>query len=330
MEDRKLAKLLEFASEGANGRRKMLSQPSFRRSVGEDIVKRIEEKNLLQTEALQEDTLIQEEVLKKLYEGAEPFKCMRDVLNTVHTKSSSLRVTIGESGGYAYDLAEGGDIPNIEQDYTHVDISIGKVGTGALVSNELVEDGLWDVVAMEIKKGGRRIENKLNRDALEALLGGMDSGNDLTPTSTGLTVADLAKGRGLIKSDMYMPTDVILHPIAEAQLLQDTNLLYVAYAGQNKTLETGQIPKVVGLTPHSLSVTTTGTQVWTGSAESANNFYGLILDPEEAAILAIRRDISIKNYDDVIHDLTGAFATMRYGVGIIHSDAGSRIKTETG
>lgn len=321
--DRVLSKLLEFGYEGSNGRRKMLSKPSFRKTIGEDRVKRIKNKELLKTENLESDTLIQEEILNKIYEGTEPFVCMRDALPTVNTDSNSLRIVLGESGSYAVDVGEGTEVDVYTQDYTTTDISINKIGTGALVSNELVEDGLWDVVEMEIQKAGKRMENKLNRDCISELLSGITNETDMTGSD--MDMSTLASIKGKIKAYEYMPGTFIYHPTMEAEMIQDSNILYANRAGTAEYLKTGEMPPVLGLDPDMTSITLADSDAnnW---GDSANDNYGLVYDKDNIALLAMRRDISLKNYDDPIHDVTGAFATMRFGVSTIRANAGHKIK----
>lgn len=51
----------------------------------------------------------------------------------------------------------------------------------------------------------------------------------------------------------------------------------------------------------------------------------MVLDPSHAGIIAMRRDYTVEQYDDPIHDLVGISATMRFGVEVIQTDAGVRI-----
>lgn len=322
-DDRKVSKLLEFASEGSNARRKMLNKPSFKKTVGDKVVNRINEKELLKTENLESDTLIQEEVLKKVYEGAEPWVCMREAVPTTDVESNSIRVVKGEAGSYAQDLAEGGEIQQTGQNYTTTDITISKIGTGALVSNELVEDGLWDVVEMEIQKAGKRIENKLNRDVLASILSGVSTASINTTDSC--SIGEVAATKGEIGADTYMPDTFVFHPQLESELIQSNNLLYASYAGTREVLKQGDLPPILGLNPYSLTVSTESDNWGSGSSD----YYGLVYSKDDIGLLGIRRDITLKDYDDPIHDVTGAFATMRYGYSNIHTSAGRDIQYNT-
>ena len=78
------------------------------------LVPRIGEKRykaLLQSNALQQSNLLQEEVYRTISEGAEPWKCWRDILPIIRTDSYSVRVVKGETGTYAGKVAEGAKVP---------------------------------------------------------------------------------------------------------------------------------------------------------------------------------------------------------------------------
>lgn len=277
-------------------------------------------KALIQSNAIQSANLLQEEVSKTISEGAEPFKCLRDVLPIIKTDTYSVRVVKGEVGSYAEDVAEGSKVPIDTQVYTKKDIVIKKIGTRPLITNELIEDSLFDIAQLELSKAGARMENKLNRDLLVELCS--DQGVTATdPANAHLEVSDLATSRAAIEAYNYIPDTLILHPSAEGYLLQDSNLVYASYAGQNSTLTTGKIPKIMGLTPKTMSVTTGSTSYYWDGTDSATHWNALVMDAKATAYLAMRRDLTVEEYDDPIHDILGIACTMRYGTEVIRNTA---------
>ncbi|RKY26043.1 MAG: phage major capsid protein [Planctomycetota bacterium] len=320
----KLTRLLQLAYAGNSERKRLLNNPHVIHDLGGKDSKTY--KTLLQSDSISETTLLQEEVHKTVVEGAEPYKCFRDVLPVIKTDSYSVRVVTSQGNAYAEDIAEGAEIPIDTTSYAKTDITIKKIGTRPLITNELIEDALFDVVELELKKAGARLENKLNRDCLQAILKDLDGITDVDPAGTALSVTDLATARALVESEGRLPDTLITHPIAEGQLLKDSNLVYVAYAGQGRTLETGELPRILGLRPYTLSVTTESgfTYSWDGT-DADNHYYALVLDSKNAAFIAMRRDITIEQYDDPIHDLLGISCTMRYGVAVVDDKAGVRI-----
>lgn len=314
----KLTKLLEIAYAGNVEREKILGKESTEQILGK------ETKTLLQSDARQQSNLLQEEVYNTISEGAEPWKCLREIVPIIRTDSYSVRIVKGETGTYAEELAEGANVPIDTQVYTKEDISINKIGTRPLITNELVEDCLFDIINLELQKAGMRMENKLNRDVLLEILTDATT-TDIDPADAHIAVTDLARARAGVASENYMPDKCMFHPTAEGYLLQDSNLVYASFAGTASTLHTGQIPKLLGMTPYTCSVTTGSTGHYWDGTDAANHYYGLCIDSKASTYLAMRRDLTVEQYDDPIHDLKGISCTMRYGTATIQPKAANLI-----
>lgn len=314
----KFTKMFEIAFASKSERDKIIDAESTKRILGDNTYDNY--KALIQSNGIQSANLLQEEVYKTISEGAEPFKCLRDILPIIKTDSYSVRVVKGEVGSYAEDVAEGSKVPIDTQVYSKQDITIKKIGTRPLITNELIEDALFDIVQLELSKAGARMENKLNRDCLVELAS--DQGvTEVDPANSHLEVSDLATARASIEAYNYLPDTMILHPTAEGYLLQDSNLVYASYAGNNTALTTGKIPKILGMIPKTLSVTTGSTSYYWDGTDSSTHWNALCLDSKATAYLAMRRDLTVEEYDDPIHDIMGIACTMRYGVEVIRNTA---------
>lgn len=314
----KLTKLLEIAYAGNSEREKLLNKESTEKVLGKEM------KTLLQSDSKQTSNLLQEEVYNTISEGAEPWKCLREIVPIIKTDSYSVRIVKGEIGTYAEELAEGANVPIDTQVYTKEDISINKIGTRPLITNELVEDCLFDIINLELQKAGMRMENKLNRDVLLEILADATT-TDVDPADAHLSVSDLARSRSAVASENYMPDKCVFHPTAEGYLLQDANLVYASYAGTANTLHTGAIPKLLGMVPYTCSVTTGSTGHYWDSTDTANHYSGIVIDSKASTYLAMRRDLTVEQYDDPIHDLKGISCTMRYGTATIQPKAANLI-----
>lgn len=321
----KLTKLLEYGFAGNAEQTRMLSKESFAKVVGKEV------HALLQSErtAITDSTLVQEEVYKTVIEGAEPFKCMRDVFNTVNTGSYSVRFVKGETGTYADIMAEGSKIPIDTQTYTKQDITIDKYGTRPLITNELIEDSLFDIVELELRKSGARMENKLNRVILNAILNGSNaiSTSNLNPAGPHVAVSDLAQAVGKVKKQNFLPDNMVTHPTAEAYLYQDSNIAYASYAGTAGNFTggfQGGTLKIMGLTPHTCTATDKASPTWDDTT-AASDVTAIVFSKADLGVLCMRRDITVEEYDDPIHDLMGISITQRYGADVLNELAGAII-----
>ena len=265
---------------------------------------------LLLNEEVESGTLIQEEVYKTVLDGAEPAKCMREAIPVIKTKTNSLRYVMGSAGTYAEEVPEGAEIPIKTDSYSKADFEIKKVGTRPLITRELIDDGLFDVVELELKKAGQRVENKLNRDAIAELIANA-SGSQGYYNASAVGVSDIAKAIGTMKSANRTPDTLVITPDFEAMLLRDSNLVYVNRAGSPETLRRGMIGQIFGLNVYTLGVTTANGS-WTGANQSGIG--AVLLDSTCAGAIAMKRDVTVERYEDPIRDLEGISVTMRYGV----------------
>jgi HK97 family phage major capsid protein len=297
-DNRTLAKLLEYHLADDSRREKIVHQ------IPKPLAK------LLETEEVESSTLIQEEVYRVVLEGAEPAVCMRDAIPVIRTKTNALRYVMGSAGTYADEVSEGAEIPIKTDSYSKADFTIKKIGTRPLITRELIDDGLFDVATLELKKAGKRIENKLNRDAINELISNA-SGSQGYYNASAVGVSDVAQAIGTMKSANRTPDTLIMTPGFEAMLLRDSNLVYVNRAGTSETLRRGIVGSIFGLKVYSLSVTTANGS-WDGSNQSGIG--AVLLDSTVAGAIAVKRDISVERYDDPIRDLEGISVTMRYGV----------------
>ena len=319
----KLTKLLEFGFAGNAERSKMLNKESFKKIVGEDTHK------LLQSEAtaIADSTLVQEEVYKTVIEGTEPVKCMREILPIINTDTYSVRFVKGEVGTYAGKIAEGAKIDIDTQTYEKQDITIDKWGIRPLITNELIEDSLFDVVELELKKAGARLENALNRQCLYQILQGTHkiSTSTLNPAGPHFAISDIAQAIGKVKKQNLLPDILLVHPTAEAYLLQDSNLAYVSFAGSPGALRQGEIGRtLMGLKPYSCTATDSADPTWDDTT-AGSDVTAIVLSKKDLGVILMRRDVTIEQYDDPIHDLVGISLTMRFGTDVLNEKAGCLI-----
>jgi len=336
MEESRLVKLLKWADAGNTERSRMVKKESFKKTVeGKQVYNPHEKKFMDSYKALitaenQTDGayLIQEEVHKTVLDGAEPFKCFREILPILKTDAQSMRIVMGESGTYADKIAEGAKIDIDTQTYSKRDVSVDKYGTRPIITQEMLDDSLFNVAEIELKKAGARLENTLNRQCLYALLQGdhkIATANSIAPEGTHIAVSDIANAIGYIRTDNFTPDKLITTPAAEGYLLQDSNLAYVSYAGTNAPLWQGVIPKLMGLTPYTCSATEKATGYkWMGTT-SGTSIYAMVLDSTNIGAIVMRKDIAVKQYEDPIHDLLGMSCTMRFGVDGLFTNAGCTI-----
>lgn len=277
-------------------------------------------RELLLSEAIESTTLIQSEFYSAVLEGAEPNKVMRNMLRVIPMKSNQQTFTLGETGGVLPLVAEGAELDTNNQNYSPVTLTSKKYGEKGMITNELIEDGMYDIVALEVAKSGARAENTLNHVALTMLLD--DAGLEHDCTGSDLGFKAVAAARKAMKQVNYNPDACIICAESEYALLVDSQLSYSAYygsAGPTAAVAKGVVPPMMGIRfSQSLDPADTtydsGTYTWDYGADGE---IGMVLvdSASLAGVIGLRRDITVRDYDDPIRDLKGAALTIRFAAG---------------
>ena len=311
----KLVKLLEYARASKYDRQKMSTSNSFKSVMGRPDVKR-----LLLSEEAELTTMLQEEVLDRVVDGARQHAWIRSAVPMVSTDRHKARLVRRESPIYAPIVPEGGPYPVAQSKFDPIDVTIKNFGTRPIITSEMVEDSEYDMIKQELISAGGRIENGLNRYALSQMLDGCTSG-DIDPT-TFITASELVKSMKVVKDNNGFPDTVLMHQSAEAKLFDESHYSGFSAKGRGNT-------DLFGLTHYTITVSTSdsATAKWDGT-DSANHYNAFVFDSERYARIVMRQDIKVTQYDDPIHDLVGMVVNMRCGVGITKSDAGVRILTK--
>lgn len=278
-------------------------------------------RELLLSEAIESTTLIQAEFYATVLEGAEPNKVMRNALRVLPMKTNQQTFTLGETGSVLPIVPEGAELPTNNQNYAPVTLTSKKYGEKGMITNELIEDGLYDVVALEVAKSGARAENTLNHVTLTMLLDDAGLEHDCAGSNFGFKA--IAGARKAMKKVNYKPDTCILCAESEYQLLVDSQLSYSAYyggAGVTPAVSRGVIPPLMGInfTPSlDPADTTYDSATYTEWDYSTDGDIGMVLVDSGglAACIGMRRDITVNKYDDPIRDLKGAALTMRFATG---------------
>ena len=293
---------------------------------GDTTAPRYRASELLLTDAIESTSIIQEQVLRTVIAGAEKFKVIRDAgVGWYPTKSNALRVPLGEAQRNADVVPEGTEIKDRTQDYDKRDFTIQKYGVKPRISFEMIEDGLVDVVAEEIFYAGASVENKLNYDALTALA--TNAGNTTTQTNgatAGNALSVMRDAKKLLKADGFFADTVIMHSEFESDLLANNNLAYASYAGGSEAIRAGMLPpKLLGMkwmvTDNGDTASVDGSNPWDYDAN--NDVGAIVMEAKRGCGVAMRRDRTVKKFDDIVRELNTITVTMRCDVNYLHSNA---------
>lgn len=247
----------------------------------------------------------------------------------------------------AYDLAEGQEVPEDTFDFqTHeggTEIRVGKVGIRVRVTDELIQDSQWDVVAMLIEQAGRALvrhkEQKiftqfekhghvlidnLHPDP-EAHSHGL--GEDGQPNDT-LSPEDLLDLVIAMHNNEMTITDLVMHPLVWGILLKSdiaTQLAvnpipFTSLGGQTvKTLPAIGPESVQGRMPFGLNVVLSPF----APLDKRTRRYSLYaLDRNNLGVILVKQDLTIDRFTEPARDIQNVKMIERYGIGILHEGRG--------
>jgi HK97 family phage major capsid protein len=286
-------------------------------------------RELLLTDAIESTSIIQEQVQRTVVAGAEKFKVIRECGCAWYpTTSNALRVPLGEAQRNADIVAEGAEITDRTQNYDKRDFTIVKYGVKPRISFEMVEDGLINAVSEEIFYAGAALENKLNYDALTALA--TNAGNTTTQATSGtagIALNAMRDAKKLLKTDGFFADTIIMHSGFEADLLANATL-NTPYASLGEgVVRSGVLPSpLMGMryfVTDNGSTTVDGTNPW--AYDSNADVGAIVMEAKRGCGVAMRRDRTVKQFDDIVRELNTITATMRCDVNYLHANAVAKV-----
>ena len=314
---RRLAQFLEMESMGQVELKKTVEKSVPRELSYHDFDgKVVNARELLISEGIQGSTLIPTEIYATVIEGAEPVKCIRNVLPIVPMKGMIMKMPYGETGTYAPVVAEGAEIPIQDQTYTDATFTAAKYAVRPLITNEMIDDALFGIIAEEIRKSGSRLENALNYKGMDVFLSNYDSGNLEACGGAGATpLLFIAKVVADLNKNGFTPDKLILHPSCLGAVMAESIPLYNTFAVE--VIKNGAIGDIMGCNTYkngvALATSTTNSKTW-GFASSASYVGAIMIDSTRAGAIGMRQDIKVEQYADSIRQMQGISLSMRFDI----------------
>jgi hypothetical protein len=278
-------------------------------------------RELLLTTAVESTTLTQTAMWGTVLEGAQPATCFRNAIWNMNPMPAK-KVTIpkGEAHSYADEVGEGATVPEYHMDYGSVDLEAKKYGTRPAITEEMLEDSLYDVAAMEVRNSGARIENTANQQMLTTLLDGALQEHDSGGSNQG--IKSVAAAKSLVKAQGFIPDTLVVCGGAEAKINED--FIPSSYVGAAEVMA-GRIPPMLGLRVFNCDVVD-ASATYTWEYNSDGDIGMLVYDSQKAGCLGWRRDIRVEKFKDVLADVTHAVITARLGTVTVEGNACARVE----
>ena len=215
-------------------------------------------------------------------------------------------------------VGEGAEIPMDELGYESREFEAVKYGVAIRITREMIEDSQFPILQGQLRIVGKRFAEKETELIIAALTAGVGS------TITGgaaFTIGNLTEAMLNIENEDYTPTDMIcgnevIHDLRNIDTFAEAD----KWGDITSYNRTGWIGVLYGLKVYRYS---------TNAAPSTTYAkYCYVIDRDYAFAIAIKRDLTIENFDLPTYDMQGAVATMRLDVDYLRTDAISKITTE--
>jgi HK97 family phage major capsid protein len=210
------------------------------------------------------------------------------------------------------EIAEGAAVPIDVVEYTSQNYKPKKYGVRPLITKEMQEDGKFDLLMQNVERAGKEIAE--NETAL-IISDGLDNAANTISGGAAITIANLTRGMQYLEDSDFVPTTLFVGPEVANDLRNIDTFVEADKLGSTEMRMNGFIGKIFGMDVIRVS----------GNLITSTTAY--IIDKAEAIVLVEKRPVTVEQYDDVTHDMSGAVITQRLKVGYRRSSAICKITT---
>jgi len=211
-------------------------------------------------------------------------------------------------------VGEGTEIPLDNIDFTNVTFTPKKYGVAIRITREMIEDSQFELLQRNVRAAGRRFaENETN-----LILAQLDLANATTAGGAAITIANIAESMYDVEDNDYTPTDYLVGNEVVSDLRNIDTFVEADKSGNTEMLTRGFIGNIFGMNVARFSSNAGANAVATSS---------YIFDRRQAYGIAIKRDITVENFDLPTFDMQGAAITQRIEAKVLRTKAISKITT---
>lgn len=211
-------------------------------------------------------------------------------------------------------VTEGAVVPLDAETYTGFNLKPIKYGTRIMITREMEEDSLFDVMALNVETAGYELadnEESLIIATLDTGSGQSDSTRIANSNAT-LPISDITAAMRGIEEENYQPTHMVVGVEVASDLRNIDTFVEADKAGINDPSRR-LIGRIFGM------------NVIVSNNVAAVNAY--LIDARWAFVIAEKRPVTIERYFDAARDTNFAVATQRVATRYLRSGAIARIVT---
>jgi len=210
-------------------------------------------------------------------------------------------------------VSEGGEVPLDVESYSSFTLTPYKYGIRIMITKEMIEDSMWDVMAMNVSTAAFELaDNEESLIIAELDTGSGETGGTRVANSNAtLPFTDVTAAMQGLEEEYHTATDMICG-IEVVNDLRNLDELNSKDYGDNAISK-----KLVG-------------RLWGMNILVSNNVsakYAYVIDRDHAFIIAEKRPVTIERYFDAARDTNFAVVTQRVAFRYLRPGAIARIVT---
>jgi HK97 family phage major capsid protein len=214
-------------------------------------------------------------------------------------------------------VSEGAEIPLDNLQFSAVTFNPVKYGVSVKITREMMEDSQFDLMQRNIAAVGRRFAENETKLIVLAL----DGAAATTAGGAAITIANITESMQDLDDGDYTPTDILVGTEVLNDLRNIDTFVEANKVGNTEMLQRGFLGTLYGMNVVKLSGSTTALP------SATYRKYAYVIDRTQAYGVAIKRDITVENFDMPTFDMQGAAITQRIDVQLLRSAAVSKITT---
>lgn len=212
-------------------------------------------------------------------------------------------------------VAEGAETPLDAASFSSVTFTPKKYGVALRITREMIEDSQFNIFEANLKEVGRRFAEK----ETELILTALDGATTTVTGGASLTIANLSAGILGIHNYDYEPTDLLIGNEVLSDLMNIDTFVEANKAGNTELMSRGFLGTIFGLNVVRFSTN--------AAPSSTYSKYLYMVTRSQSYGIAIKRDLSVENFNLPSSDMEGACATMRLSVELLRADSVAKITT---
>lgn len=284
--------------------------------------------------------LIPRVIVGTMREAAEPLYIGTNMLERIQLRSGQSMIFPSIGVMRAADVAEGQEIPEDTIDWqTHEtpEIRVGKSGIRLRVTEEMIQDSQWDIVAMMVREAGRAMARHKEQKAFynfsryghtvfdnmsadsEAQTTGQDINGAANDTMSAEDFLDVIIA---VMNNEYTPSDILLHPLSWSvfaknelmgSLQKSPNDMY-PHTNQPGSMALGP-DSIAGRLPFAFNVQLSP---FIPFDKKAKRFDMYVVDKNNIGVNLVKEELSTDQFDEPARDIRNIKIKERYGIGILN------------